>query len=68
MSYGLISMGYGRGGEKHFTIAPWFSFESAADFITAAPVLERKLTLDQADVKRLKRVKVFYEDFGLPKE
>ncbi|MFP6855575.1 MAG: hypothetical protein VB980_07305 [Opitutales bacterium] len=67
VSYGLVSMGSGRGGEKHFTISPWFSFERA-NFISAAPVLERKLTLDQEDLKRLKSVKVFYEGLGQPKQ
>lgn len=66
-SQGLVSFTRGSSSSSlHCTISPWFFFDSASDFITDAPVFVRKLTLDQAEVKRLKRVKLFYEGLGLP--
>jgi len=48
----------------HFTISPYFPISSG--FLTDAPVIERKLTLDQDDVKSIKRVKISFESIGQP--
>jgi hypothetical protein len=45
------------------TITPYFPLRN---YLSDAPVFERKITLQQEDVKSIKKVKVFFEGIGQP--